>query len=63
MDEQTVKVLLDIGMGGIALVLYWKQGKFLGRLAAGFEAHAIEDTNRGARLDARLLKLEKRRRR
>ena len=48
-------------MGGVALTLYWKQGKFLGRLAASFETHVREDMMRGERQDARIAKLENKR--
>ena len=65
-----LKPLLDIGLGGVALLLYWKQGKFLGRLATGFEAHAADDKARADRQEARdvlqearLVKLEKRKKR
>lgn len=70
MDWDTAKPLIDIGLGAIALTLYWRQGKFLSKFAESFEKHAQEDKARSDRQeardiaqDARLVKLEKRKKR
>ncbi len=52
---------LDLGLGGVALLLYYKQGEFLKRLAISHETHEVRDQERHAAMDARLDLLEERR--
>ncbi len=60
LDWETLKPLIDLGLGSVALLLYYKQGKLIARLAAGVEAHEKMDQERHAAMDLRLDRLETR---